>query len=154
MHALDLDGHVVHKPVLSTLAESPSQISSEATSSGSDTGSVTQGLNVAPTANSLKRSPLGRSVVTALEAELDQVCLDVMQLCTACLFNTSIHQASFGHITPHLCFASVASMDVGCKCSPLGSLLVSQGNCKEGVMGKHEYGPTASLIDLATHSCA
>ncbi|KAL0051057.1 hypothetical protein WJX82_001206 [Trebouxia sp. C0006] len=73
MHALDLDGHVVHKPVLSTLAESPSQISSEATSSGSDTGSVTQGLSVAPRANSLKRSPLGRSVVTALEAELDQV---------------------------------------------------------------------------------
>ncbi|DBA81919.1 TPA: hypothetical protein ACH3X1_007632 [Trebouxia sp. C0004] len=73
MHALDLDGHVVHKPALSTLAESPSQISSETTSSGSDTASVTQGLSVAPRANSLKRSPLGRSVVTALEAELDQV---------------------------------------------------------------------------------
>jgi len=102
MHALDLDGHVVHKPALSTLAESPSQMSSEATSSGSDTGSVTQGLSVAPRANSLKRSPLGRSVVTALEAELDQVYLDVMQLCTASLLNKSTHLACFGQVTPHL----------------------------------------------------
>ena len=78
MHALDLDGQVIQKPALSTLAESPSQMSSETTSSGSETGSVTQGLNVAPRANSLKRSPLGRSVVTALEAELDQVCFDTM----------------------------------------------------------------------------
>ena len=90
MHALDLDGHVVHKPVLSTLAESPSQISSEATSSGSDTGSVTQGLSVAPRANSLKRSPLGRSVVTALEAELDQVCLDVCA-CAQLVYSTKQH---------------------------------------------------------------
>lgn len=74
MHALDLDGHMVQKSALSTLAESPSGVSSETTSSGSDGGSVTQGLIVAPRANSLKRSPLGRSVVTALEAELDQVC--------------------------------------------------------------------------------
>ncbi len=73
MHALDLDGHVVQRPALSTVAESPSGLSSETTSSGSDGGSVSQGLSVAPRANSLKRSPLGRSVVTALEAELDQV---------------------------------------------------------------------------------
>ena len=100
MHALDLDGHVVHKPVLSTLAESPSQISSEATSSGSDTGSVTQGLSVAPRANSLKRSPLGRSVVTALEAELDQVCLDVCA-CAQLVYSTKQHilHVLAGHTT-------------------------------------------------------
>lgn len=73
MHALDLDGHMVQKPALSTLAESPSGLSSETTSSGSEAASVTQGLSVVPRLNSLKRSPLGRSVVTALEAELDQV---------------------------------------------------------------------------------
>ena len=73
MHALDLEGHAVHKPQLSTLAESPSQIASDTTSSGSDSASVTQSLKVGPRVNSLKRSPLGRSVVTALEAELDQV---------------------------------------------------------------------------------
>lgn len=73
MHALDLEGHAVHKPQLSTLAESPSQVVSDTTSSGSDSGSVTQSLKVGPRVNSLKRSPLGRSVVTALEAELDQV---------------------------------------------------------------------------------
>ena len=74
MQALDLDGQVVQKPALSTLAESPSGLSSETTSSGSEAASVTQSLSVAPRLNSLKRSPLGRSVVTALEAELDQVC--------------------------------------------------------------------------------
>lgn len=73
MRALDLDGHAVHKPQLSTLAESPSQVASDTTSSGSDSASVTQSLKVGPRVNSLKRSPLGRSVVTALEAELDQV---------------------------------------------------------------------------------
>ena len=73
MHGLDLDGHVVHKPQLSTLAESPSQVTSDTTSTASDSASVTQSLKVGPRVNSLKRSPLGRSVVTALEAELDQV---------------------------------------------------------------------------------
>ena len=73
MQALDLDGQVVQKPALSTLAESPSGLSSETTSSGCEAASVTQSLAVAPRVNSLKRSPLGRSVVTALEAELDQV---------------------------------------------------------------------------------
>ena len=73
MHALDLEGRVVQKPALSTLAESPSGLSSDTTSSSSEAASVTQGLAVAPRLNSLKRSPLGRSVVTALEAELDQV---------------------------------------------------------------------------------
>ena len=81
MQVLDLDGQVVQKPALSTLAESPSGLSSETTSSGSEAASVTQSLAVAPTVNSLKRSPLGRSVVTALEAELDQVCFH--QLCAA-----------------------------------------------------------------------
>lgn len=152
MHALDLDGHVVHKPALSTLAESPSQISPEATSSGSDTGTVTQGLSVVPRANSLKRSPLGRSVVTALEAELDQVCLDVMQLYDACLFNESC-MFRRGHTTSAL-FASIASMDAGCKCCPLGSWLVNQCECKEGVVGKHENGLSASHSDLAMHSSA
>lgn len=74
MHALDLDGQMAQKPALSTLAESPSGLSSETTSSSSEPASVTQALAVAPRLNSLKRSPLGRSVVTALEAELDQVC--------------------------------------------------------------------------------
>lgn len=73
MHALDLDGHAVHKPQLSTVAESASQVVSDHTSSGSDSASVSQSLKVGPRVNSLKRSPLGRSVVTALEAELDQV---------------------------------------------------------------------------------
>ncbi|KAL3152041.1 hypothetical protein ABBQ32_001154 [Trebouxia sp. C0010 RCD-2024] len=73
MHALDLDGQMAQKPALSTLAESPSGLSSETTSSSSEPASVTQALAVAPRLNSLKRSPLGRSVVTALEAELDQV---------------------------------------------------------------------------------
>ena len=73
MHALDLDGHTVQKPALSTLAESPSRMSPDTNSSGSDGGSVSQGLSLAPRVNSLKRSPLGRSVVTALEAELNQV---------------------------------------------------------------------------------
>ena len=81
MQALDLDGQVVQKPALSTLAESPSGLSSETTSSGSEAASITQSLAVAPRLNSLKRSPLGRSVVTALEAELDQVCFQ--QLCAA-----------------------------------------------------------------------
>lgn len=81
MQALDLDGQVVQKPALSTLAESPSGLSSETTSSGSEAASVTQSLAVAPRVNSLKRSPLGRSVVTALEAELDQVCFH--QRCAA-----------------------------------------------------------------------
>jgi len=152
MHALDLDGHVVHKPALSTLAESPSQMSSEATSSGSDTGSVTQGLSVAPRANSLKRSPLGRSVVTALEAELDQVYLDVMQLCTASLLNKSCMFWPGNTTSVH--FASIASMDAGCKCCPLGSWLVNQCKCKGEVMAKHGNGLIASLKDLATHSCA
>ena len=118
MHALDLDGHVVHKPVLSTLAESPSQMTSEATSSGSDTGSVTQGLSVAPRANSLKRSPLGRSVVTALEAELDQVCFDVIEMCTACA-QPRLRQINPSWMfwpahTTSVLFASIVSMDAGC----------------------------------------
>lgn len=97
MHALDLEGQVVQKPALSTLAESPSGLSSETTSSGSEAASVTQALAVAPRLNSLKRSPLGRSVVTALEAELDQVCsqytLQHGQRDLACgpIFKTPIH---------------------------------------------------------------
>lgn len=83
MHGLDVDGHAVHKPQLSTLAESPSQGPSDTTTSGLDSASVTQSLKVGPRTNSLKRSPLGRSVVTALEAELDQV-----QSSTSCLLLT------------------------------------------------------------------
>lgn len=71
MHALDLEGHAVHKPQLSTVAESASQALTD--SNSSDSASVSQSLKVGPRVNSLKRSPLGRSVVTALEAELDQV---------------------------------------------------------------------------------
>ncbi len=124
MHALDLDGHVVHKPVLSTLAESPSQISSEATSSGSDTGSVTQGLNVAPRANSLKRSPLGRSVVTALKAELDQVCLDVNCAQPAYSINQYImHVLARSH---HICALCINSKH-GCRMQMLSfGVLISQ----------------------------
>ena len=61
---------------LSMVQESPSGISGGSSSAGSDKSS--QGL---AKSHSIKRSPLGRSVVTALEAELDQVGACLPKLC-------------------------------------------------------------------------
>ena len=62
------DGQLAQHTQLSMVQESPSGISGGGSSAGSDKSS--QGL---AKSHSIKRSPLGRSVVTALEAELDQV---------------------------------------------------------------------------------
>ena len=62
------DGQLAQHTQLSMVQESPSGISGGSSSAGSDKSS--QGL---AKSHSIKRSPLGRSVVTALEAELDQV---------------------------------------------------------------------------------
>ena len=71
------DGQQAQHTQLSMVQESPSGLSGGSSSAGSDKSS--QGL---AKSHSIKRSPLGRSVVTALEAELDQVgsCL-FRQLC-------------------------------------------------------------------------
>ena len=62
------DGPLAQHTQLSMVQESPSGVSGGSSSAGSDKSS--QGLTKS---HSIKRSPLGRSVVTALEAELDQV---------------------------------------------------------------------------------
>ena len=67
--ALRLDDRQGQHTQLSMVQESPSGLSGGGSSGGSDKSS--QGL---AKTHSIKRSPLGRSVVTALEAELDQVC--------------------------------------------------------------------------------
>ena len=66
IHRMKLGDAASKAPSLSLVQESPGRSSLSVEASGGSNGSIGRG-------HIIQRSPLGRSVVTALEAEMDQV---------------------------------------------------------------------------------